>query len=72
MDSYVIVANFHRTETSLLWEDTWNNALAIGNSALLLDADNDLMYVIQYFNASSWDEARAIYDAWAYEAMLRL
>lgn len=69
MDSYVILTNFHRTETCLLTEDGWNDAIASGNIGLTHDTDDDLMYVVKYFDASSWDEARVIYDAWANETI---
>lgn len=68
MESYVILTNFHRTEMSLLLEDQWNEAIASG-SCMLHDTDNDLMYVVQYFDAPSWDEALLIYNEWAKETI---
>lgn len=67
MESYVIVANFHRSETSFLLEDQWNDAISTGRFALTHDTNDDLMYVVRYFDAATWDEARVIYDTWANE-----
>jgi hypothetical protein len=69
MDSYVILTNYHRTETSLMSEDAWNDAIASGKSVLTHDTNDDLMYVVKYFDATTWDEARVIYDAWANETI---
>lgn len=67
MESYVIIANWHRDEVCLLLEEGWNDAIASGNFALTCDNVGDLMYVVRYFDAASFDEARVIYDAWANE-----
>lgn len=64
MESYVILTNFHRSETCLLLEDKWNDAVSNGRFELTHDTDDDLMYVVRYFDASSWDDACVIYDAW--------